>query len=129
MLATTICDQQDALEALGRRYDEQVASSSAQLAHLMRSHEARMAQELGQAKVHVDVANDRVKASDEAQAQLLLQDNEEEEEAQDLEQRRRAAVVAQPSERRNRRLENETSRIELRGVTVTRENVSTPRGY
>ena len=54
-LATTICDQQDAR----RRYDEQVvASSSAQLVHLTRSHEARMAQELSQAKVHVDVAND-----------------------------------------------------------------------
>ena len=58
-LATTICDQQDALEALRRRYDEQVvAYSSAQLVHLTRSHEARMAQELSQAKVHVDVAND-----------------------------------------------------------------------
>jgi hypothetical protein len=57
-LATTICDQQDALEALHRRYDEQVASSSAQLAHLTRSHE------LSQAKVHVDVANDRTKASE-----------------------------------------------------------------
>ena len=75
-LATTICDQQDALEALRRRYDEQVASSSAQLAHLTRSHEARMVQELSQAKVHVDVANDRVKAS-EAQTQLLLQELEQ----------------------------------------------------
>ncbi len=72
-LTTTICDQQDALEALRRHYDEQVASSSAQLAHLTRSHEARMAQELSQAKVHVD---DRVKAS-EAQAQLLLQEQEQ----------------------------------------------------
>ena len=71
-LATTICDQKGAIEALRRRYDAQVASSSAQLTHLTRSHEAKMAQELGQAKVHVDVANDRVKAS-EAQAQLLLQ--------------------------------------------------------
>ena len=35
-----------------------------------------MAQELGQAKVHVDVANDRVKAS-EPQAQLLLQEQEQ----------------------------------------------------
>ena len=75
-LATTICDQQDALEALRRRYDVQVTSSSAQLAHLTRSHEARMAQELSQAKVQVDVANDRVKAS-EAQAQLLLQEQEQ----------------------------------------------------
>ena len=61
--------------------------------------------------------------------EMFIAKHNEEEEAQDLEQRRRAAVVAQPSERRNRRLENETSRIELRGVTVTRENVSTPRGY
>ncbi len=74
-LATTICDQQDALEALRRRYDEQVGSSSAQLAHLTRSHEARMAQEFSQAKVYVDVANDRVKTS-EAQAQLFLQEQE-----------------------------------------------------
>ena len=35
-----------------------------------------MAQELGQAKVHVDVANNRVEAS-EAQAQLLLQEQEQ----------------------------------------------------
>jgi hypothetical protein len=172
-LATTICDQQDAIEAARRRYDEHVASSSTQLAHLTRSHEARLADELHQAKVHVDVANDRVKAS-EAQAQLLLHEQEQrselliselrkalkaitdqdvantrasaemevlhrkelletkhrlvqlepaweifiekyndEEEAQDLEQRRRAAVVAQSSERRNRRLENEASRIEF----------------
>ena len=75
-LATTICDQQDAIEGLRRRYDDQVTSSSAQLAHLTRSHEAKMAQELGQAKVQVDVANDRVKAS-EAQAQLLLQEQEQ----------------------------------------------------
>jgi hypothetical protein len=52
-----------------------VASSSAQLAHLTRSHEAKLAQELGQVKVLVDVTNDRVKAS-EAQAQLLLQEQE-----------------------------------------------------
>jgi hypothetical protein len=42
-LANTICDQQDALEAAHRRYDEHVALSSTQLAQLMRSHEARMA--------------------------------------------------------------------------------------
>ncbi len=54
-----------------RRYDEHVASSSAQLAQLTRSHEARMANELRQAKVHVDVANERVQAS-KAKAQLLL---------------------------------------------------------
>ncbi len=195
-LATTICDQQDAVETLRRRYDEQVASSSAQLENLTRSHEAKMAQELGQAKVHVDVANDRVKAS-EAQVQQLLQEQEQrsallinelrkalkaitdqdvantrasakmevllrkelleakqriaqlepawdmfiekhndEEEAQDLEQRRRAAVVAQPSERRSRRQGNESSRIELRGVTsmpssdvaANSPSPATPRG-
>jgi hypothetical protein len=70
-LATTICDQQGALEAARRHYDEHVASSSAQLAQLTRSHEARMANELRQAKVHVDVANERVQAS-EVKAQLLL---------------------------------------------------------
>ena len=60
----------------------------------------------------------------------------EEEEAQDSEQRRRAAVVAQPSERRNRRLENEANRIELRVVTsmppsdaaATTSRLATPRG-
>ncbi len=146
--------------------------------------------------MHVDVANDRVKAS-EAQAQLLLHEQEQrselliselrkalktitaqdvantrasaemevllrkelletkhrltqlesawemfiakhndEDEAQDLEQRRRAAVVVQPSERRNRRLENKASRIELRGVTsmpssdaaATSPQPATPRG-
>ena len=35
----------------------------------------------------------------------------EKEESQELEQRRRAAAVAQPSERRNRRLENEANRV------------------
>ena len=63
-LATTICDQQDTLEAARRRYDEHVASSSTQQAQLTRSHEARMANELRQAKTHVDVANERVQASD-----------------------------------------------------------------
>ena len=179
-----------------RRYDEQVASSSSQLAQLTRSHEARLAQELVQAKLHVDVANDRVKAI-EAQAQLLLKEQEQrsellvselrkalktiteqdaantrasaelevllrkelrdakhriaqlepawemfiekhydEEEAQDLEQRRRAAVVAQPSERRNRRPDNEADRVGLRGVTrmpssdaaATLPQPATPRG-
>ena len=42
-LATTICEQQDAIEAARRRYNEHVASSSAQLTHLTRSHEARLA--------------------------------------------------------------------------------------
>ena len=61
----------------------------------------------------------------------------EEEESQDSEQRRRAAVVvAQPSERRNRRLENEANRVELRVVTsmpssdaaATTSRLATPRG-
>ncbi len=64
------------IEGLHRRYDGQVASASAELAHLKRSHEAKMAHELGQGKVQVDVAHDRVKAS-EAQAQLLLQEQEQ----------------------------------------------------
>ena len=194
-LATTICDQQDALEAARRRYDEHVASSSAQLAQLTRSHEAsRMANELRQAKVHIDVANERVQAS-EAKAQFLLHEqtqrsemliselrqalkaitdqyvantraaaemevllrkelletkhrlaelepawdmfiakHNEEEEAQDSEQL--ASVVAQSSERRNRRLENEANRVELRVVTsmppsdaaATTSRLATPRG-
>ena len=66
-LATAICDQQDVIEGLRQRYDDQVASASAELAHVKRSHEAKMAHELGQAKLQVDVANDNVKAS-EAQA-------------------------------------------------------------
>ena len=45
--------------------------SSAQLAQLTRSHEARVANELREAKTHVDVANERVQAS-EAKAQLIL---------------------------------------------------------
>ena len=73
-LAATICDQQDALEALRRRYYEHVASSSAQLAHLTRSHEARMAQELSQAKVNVDMAQHEQVQSSEAKAHLLLQE-------------------------------------------------------
>jgi hypothetical protein len=176
-LAAAICDQQDVIEGLRQRYDDQVASASAELAHVKRSHEAKMAHKLGQAKLQVDVAHDNVKAS-EAQAQLLLQEQEQrsavlirelckalkaitdqdgantraslemevqlrkelleakhrlaqlepaweafierhndEEEAQDLEQRRRAKVTAQPSERRGRRQGNESSRVELRGVS------------
>jgi hypothetical protein len=196
-LATTICDQQDALEAARRRYDEHMASSSTQLAQLTRSDEARMANELRQAKAHVDVANERVQASD-AKTQLILHEQaqrsemliselrqaltaitpqdvantraaaemevqlrkelletkhrlaelepawdmfiakyNEKEESQELEQRRRAAAVAQPSERRNRRLENEANRVELRVVTsmppsnaaaTTSRLAMTPRG-
>ena len=33
-LATAICDQQDVIEGLRQRYDDQVASASAELAHL-----------------------------------------------------------------------------------------------
>ena len=67
---------------------------------------------------------------------MFIAKHNEEEEAQDLEQRRRAAVVAQPSERRNRRLENETNRVEFRRVTsmppsdaaATTSRLATPRG-
>ena len=71
-LATTICDQQDALDEAQRRYVEQVKSSSAQLAQLTRSHEARLEHEVRQAKAQIDMANDRVQAN-ETQAQLRLQ--------------------------------------------------------
>ena len=66
-LANTICDQQNAVEAARRRYDEQVASSAAQLAQLTRSHKARMAHELRQAKMQVDAANEQVQTSDARQ--------------------------------------------------------------
>ena len=67
---------------------------------------------------------------------MFINKHNDEEEAQDLEQRRRTAVLAQPSECRNRRLENEASRIELRGVTsmpssdaaATSPQPATPRG-
>ncbi len=67
---------------------------------------------------------------------MFTEKHNDEEEAQDLEQRRRAAVVAQPSERRSRRRGNESSRIELRGVTsmpsldaaATSPSPATPRG-
>ena len=72
MLAT-ICDQQDVLDEAHRRYDEQVKFSSAQLAQLTRSHEARLAHEVLQAKAQIDMANERVQAS-EAKAQLGLQE-------------------------------------------------------
>jgi hypothetical protein len=62
--------------------------------------------------------------------------NEEEEAHQDSEQCRRASVVAHPSKRRYRRLEIETNRVELRGVTsmppsdaaTTASRLATPRG-
>ena len=44
--------------------------------HLTRSHEARLAHEVRQAKAQIDTANDRVQAS-EAQAQLRLQEQTE----------------------------------------------------
>ena len=67
---------------------------------------------------------------------IFIAKHNEEEEAQDSEQRRRAAVVAQPSERRNRRLENEANRVELRVGTsmpssdaaATASRLATPRG-
>jgi hypothetical protein len=61
------------LDEAHRRYDEQVKSSSAQLAQLMRIHEALLAHEGFQAKAQIDMANERVQAS-EAKAQLRLQE-------------------------------------------------------
>ena len=72
-LATALCDQQEALDEAQRRYDEQVQSSSAQIAQLTRSHEAQLELEVRQAKAQVNMAADRVQAS-EAQAQLRLQE-------------------------------------------------------
>ncbi len=68
--------------------------------------------------------------------EMFIEKHNDEEEAQDLEQRRRAAVVAQPSERRGRRQGNESSRVELRGVTsmpssdaaANSPSPATPRG-
>ncbi len=67
---------------------------------------------------------------------MFIEKHNDEEEAQDLEQYRRAAVVAQPSERRNRRQDNEADRVELRGATrmpssdaaATLLQPTTPRG-
>ena len=61
------------LDEAHRRYDEQVKSSSAQLAQLTRSNEARLAHEVLQVKAQIDMANERVQAS-EAKAQLRLQE-------------------------------------------------------
>jgi hypothetical protein len=67
---------------------------------------------------------------------MFIAEHNDEEEAQALGQRRREAEVAQPSERRNWRLENEANRVELRGMTsmppsdaaVTKSQLATPRG-
>jgi hypothetical protein len=67
---------------------------------------------------------------------MFIAKHNEKEETQNSEQRRRAAVVAQPSERRNRRLENEANRVELRVVTsmpssdaaANTSRLATPRG-
>jgi hypothetical protein len=66
----------------------------------------------------------------------FIERHNDEEEAHDLEQRRREAVEAQPSERRSRRQGNESSRVELRGVTsmpssdaaTNPQSPATPRG-
>ena len=68
--------------------------------------------------------------------EMFIAKHNDEEEAQESEQRRRAAVVAQLSERRNRRLENEANRVELRvatsippsDVVATTSQLATPRG-
>jgi hypothetical protein len=72
-LATTLCDQQDALDEAQRRYDAHVQSSSAQIAQSTRSHEARLEHEVRQAKAQVDIVTERVQTS-EVQAQLRLQE-------------------------------------------------------
>ena len=68
--------------------------------------------------------------------EMFIVKHNDEEEAQESEQRRRAAVAAQPSERCNRRLENEANRVELRVATsmppsdaaATTSELATPRG-
>ena len=72
-LATTLCDQQEALDEAQRRYDELVQSSSAQIARLTRSHEAKLEYEVRQAAAQVAIAIKRLQAN-EAQAQLRLQE-------------------------------------------------------
>jgi hypothetical protein len=67
---------------------------------------------------------------------MFIAKHNDEEEAQELEQHRRAAVAAQPSERRNRRLDNEATRIELRvaasippsEAAASTLHLATPRG-
>jgi hypothetical protein len=58
-LATTLCDQQDALDEAHRHYDAHVQSSSAQIEKLTHSHEARLEYEVRQAAAQVDIANER----------------------------------------------------------------------
>ena len=69
MLAT-ICDQQDVLDEAHRRYDEQVKFSSAQLAQLTRSHEARLAHEVLQAKTQINMTNEQARASERGQSSI-----------------------------------------------------------
>jgi hypothetical protein len=67
---------------------------------------------------------------------MFIAKHNDEEEAQESEQRRRATVAAQPSERRNRRLENDATRVELRvaasmppsDVAASTSHLATPRG-
>ena len=71
-LATTLCDQQDALdEAQQRYYDELVQSTSARIAQLMRNHEVRLEKEVRQTEAHQasSIANERL-----PQPQLRLQE-------------------------------------------------------
>ncbi len=69
--------------------------------------------------------------------EMFIAKHNDEEEAQESEQCRRAAVAAQPSERRNRRLKNEVTRVELRvaasmpspsDVAASTSHLATPRG-
>ena len=73
-LATTQCDQQDALDEAHRRYDELVQSTSARITQLTRNHEASLEKEVRQAAAQASVATERLQAS-EAQAQLRLQEH------------------------------------------------------
>ena len=72
-LTTTLYDQQEALDEAQRRYDEQMQSSSAQIAQLTRSHEAKLEYEVRQAAAQVVIANERFQANG-AQSQLRLQE-------------------------------------------------------
>ena len=67
---------------------------------------------------------------------MFIEKYNDEEKAREKEQRRRAAVAAQPSERRNRRLEDEANRVELRvlasntpsDLAAATSHLATPHG-
>ena len=73
-LATTLYDDQKGLlDEAQRRYDAHIQSSSAQIARLTRSHEAKLEYKVRQTAAQVAIANKRLQAN-EAQAQLRLQE-------------------------------------------------------